>query len=119
MAISDLATRLQNKFRDVPNVALEDCTDWVTDAVALHGNDTDEQLVLLLAQAEGARNIALNVAHYFRYSDGDESVDKTMLSEQYIRIANEFQNAYNGYKASGQGGATSGATFKITKRADR
>jgi hypothetical protein len=115
---SSLVTRLQSKFKNVPNVTLEDCGDWITDAVSLHGNETDTTLVLLLAQAEGARNIALNVSHYFSYSDGDESIDKTMLADQYIRISNEFLNAYNSNKASGTG-SSSGATFTIIKRADR
>lgn len=119
MAISDLATRLQNKFKNVPNVTLTDCTDWVTDAVALHGNYTDEVLVLYLAQSEGARNIALNVAHYFKYNDGEESVDKTMLTEQYLRIANEFLVAYNTNKGKASDGATSGSKFTVIKRADR
>lgn len=119
MAISDLATRLQSKFKNVPNVTLADCTDWVTDAVAIHGNETDEVLVLYLAQAEGARNIALNVAHYFSYSDGDESVDKTMLADQYLRIANEFNTVYLTNKATLSSSGDSGSTFKIVKRADR
>jgi hypothetical protein len=113
---SDLVTRLQSKFRNVPNVTQEDCNDWVADAVTLHGNETDTVLVLTLAQAIGARSIALNVAHYFSYSDGDESVDKTMLADQYLRIATEFQTAYTNNKATVGG---NGATFTIVKRADR
>ena len=119
MAISDLATRLLSKFKSVPNVTLTDATDWVTDAVALHGNETDETLILLLAQSEGARNIALNTAHFFSYSDGDESVDKTMLTETYLRVSEEFYTAYTRNKATGASGASSGSAFKAPKRADR
>lgn len=118
MSISTLATRLQSKFKNVPNVLLTDCTDWVTDAVALHGNETDETLILLLAQSEGARNIALNTAHYFSYTDGDESVDKTMLTETYLRVSEDFYNAYARSKATGSSGS-SGSAFKAPKRADR
>lgn len=119
MAISDLATRLQSKFKSVPNVTITDCTDWVTDAVALHGNETDEVLLLLLAQSEGARNIALNTAHYFSYTDGDESVDKTMLTETYLRVSEDFYTAYARNKATGGSTGSSGAVFKAPKRADR
>lgn len=118
MAINDLATRLQSKFKNVPNITLADCTDWVTDAVALHGNETDEVLLLLLAQSEGARNIALNTAHFFSYTDGDESVDKTMLTETYLRVSNDFYTAYTRSKATGSSGS-SGSSFKAPKRADR
>lgn len=119
MAIVDLATRLQSKFKNVPNVTITDCTEWVTDAVALHGNETDEVLVLLLAQSEGARNIALNTAHYFSYTDGDESVDKTMLTETYLRVSEEFYTAYQRNKATGASGVSNGSAFKAPKRADR
>lgn len=117
MAVETLATRLLSKFKNVPNVTQADCTDWVTDAIALHGNSVDETLVLLLAQSEGARNIALNTAHYFSYTDGDESVDKTMLTETYLRVSEDFYTAYQRSKATS--GSNSGSAFKAPKRVDR
>lgn len=119
--INELALRLQNKFRNVPNVTLVDCTDWMLDAINLHGltvNDTlpahEVPVVILLGQSIGARNIALQTAHYFSYQDGDESVDKTMLAERYTALANEFYNAYITNKRGNKG-----AVFTIITRADR
>lgn len=116
-----LATRLHAKFKNVPNVTLTDCETWVNDAIVLHGFKVSEPLpqdqvplVIMLAQSLGARDIALQVAHYFSYTDGDESVDKTMLAEQYRTTANEFLIAYNNAKQT-----VNGVNFTIMKRADR
>lgn len=119
-SLSTLATSLQSKLKNVPNVTLEDCIDWVNTAVTLHGVDIgqftkrDEVLVLLLAQAEGARNIALNVSHYFSYQDGEEQVDKTKVADQYVKLANEFNRAY-----TVQSGTGNGASFFNATRVDR
>lgn len=112
--IDELAVRLLNRFSDVPNATVDKCTDWVTDAVELHGNSDDETLVLLLATGIGARQIALNTAHYFSYQDGNESVDKTMLTEMYLKVADEYFKAYHSQK-----NYTNGSNFVIAPRADR
>jgi hypothetical protein len=119
--ISDLSNRLLKKFKSVPNVTVEDAMDWVTEAAYQYGYESPESvpdketgLLLLLAQAEGARNIAVSVAHYFRYSDGEESVDKSMLSEQYRKLAKDLSEEYERKKA-----ALSGTSFKIARRVDR
>lgn len=117
MALNDLATRLFNKFKNVPNLTLADCTDWVQTAIALHGNETDDELILYLAQSEGARNIALNTAHYFKYTDGEESVDKTMVTSTYLKLSEEFYNAYQRGKTAK--GVNSGSVFRAPKRIDR
>lgn len=120
-SISTLATSLQSKMKNVPNITLEDCIDWVNTAVTLHGVDLavytkrDEVLALLLAQAEGARNVALNVSHYFSYQDGEDQVDKTKVADQYIKIANEFSRAYALQTSAGNGATT----FYISTRVDR
>lgn len=119
--LNDLATRLQYKFKDVPNVTIDDCLEWVQTALEIHGTtvdtlpDNEVYLIMLLGQAEGARNIALRVAHFFKYQDGDEQIDKTMLTQQYLRMANEFDQLYSQYKY----GIRGGSTFTIAKRADR
>jgi hypothetical protein len=119
--VSDLANRLLKKFKNVPNVTIEDATDWVTEAAYQHGYESPESvpdketgLLLLLAQAEGARNIAVSVAHYFKYTDSEETVDKSMVSEQYRKLAKDLSEEYERKKA-----ALNGATFKIARRADR
>ncbi len=119
--LNDLATRLQHKFKDVPNVTINDCIEWVQTALETHGTtvdtltDNEVYLIMVLGQAEGARNIALRVAHFFRYQDGDEQIDKTMLTQQYLRMAREYDQLYSQYKYGMRGGST----FTIAKRADR
>jgi hypothetical protein len=121
-----LVTRLTNKFSKVPNVTTDDIESWLDDAVLLHGVLTVEEVpesevgaVLLLAQSVGCRSIALSVAHYFSYVDGDEQVDKTMLVTQYIAMANEFQSAYATYNPSTVTVGGISTRWTTIERADR
>lgn len=124
---ADLTARLFAKFSKVPNVTEADALTWLNEATALHGYDTPDLVpnadigaLILLAQAEGCRSIALSVAHYFSYTDGDESVDKTMLVTQYRNMASDFENAYLKYKPSTSGaGGGAKATWSTITRVDR
>lgn len=118
--LTELSTRLLKRFKNVPNVTAEEATDWTEESMLIHGyNSTDyvpadrELLVLLYAQAEGAFQISLATAHYFNYTDGEESVDKTMVSEQYRKLAQDLREEYARNKAA----ATS--AFRALKRVDR
>jgi hypothetical protein len=118
--LTELSARLLKRFKNVPNVTIEDTTDWTEEAILAHGyNSTDdvpadrELLVLLYAQAEGAFQISLATAHYFQYTDGDESVNKATVSEQYRKLAQDLRGQYERNKA-----ATT-STFRFLKRADR
>lgn len=122
--LAEMSTTLLRRFKNVPNVELEDVTDWVTLAMAEHGFEPDDDvpleltsLVLLYAEADGAGAIALYTAHYFSYKDGEESVDKRGVSEQYRKVATELWKKYNSKRANS--GFASGTTFSIMKRADR
>lgn len=121
--IGSLATSLQTKMRSVPNVLLDDCVDWVTTATTLHGvdltkyTDLDEVLVLLLAQAEACRNVALNVSHYFKWQDGEDQVDKTKVADQYLKLSADFLKSYMRRVSEGTDG--NGSTFYNAVRADR
>ncbi|MGM0836039.1 MAG: hypothetical protein ACQEV7_07770 [Bacillota bacterium] len=116
-----LESRLLSKFKNVPNVALEDAVAWLAEAAFQYGYESpdlvpakESALLLLLAQAEGARNIAMSVAHYFKYQDAEESVDKTMLAEQYRKLANDLRAEYKRNKAE-----LSGSAFRAMRRIDR
>lgn len=105
----------------MPNVSADDAYDWTEESFLIHGySSTDdvpaekETLILLRAQAEGAFQISLASAHYFNYTDGDESVDKTMVSEQYRKIAQDIRNQYDDEKRR-----NNGAKSGFMKRADR
>jgi len=116
-----LAERLARRFKGVPNFVLTDAQELVVDALQTQGLDpsadipADKQnIVLLCAQAEGALQIALSTAHYFSYRDGEESVDKSKVSEQYRKLAQDLRAEYEREKAS-----AGGTGFRIAKRIDR
>lgn len=121
--LSELNTRLLAKFKHVPNVTSEDVDGWVVEATYQYGYTPDTVatipkqetgLLLLLAQAEGCRQIAVAVAHYFKYADGDESVDKTTVSEQYRKMAQEISEEYERRRKQ-----TGKSSFIAPRRIDR
>src|SRR5699024_9440662 len=73
-----------------------------------------ESLILLYAQKEGAWQIAFSVAHYFKFVDGEESVDKLMVADHYRRLEQDLQDDYESEK-----GKLFGNNFRIMKRIDR
>jgi|SRR5690625_1815586 len=122
MATKDeLAERLARRFKGVPNFDKEDAEELVEESMHIHGfkpsanvPTKDEMLVILYAQAEGAWQIAFSVAHYFRFSDGEEEVDKSMVSENYRKLARELQADYER-----EMGKLLGNNFRIMSRIDR
>lgn len=119
---ADIVARLMARFRNVPSVDTADATEWVETAVMVLGKDEpftqkESLAVLYYAVAEGARNIALRVAHYFNFSDGDESVDKKGLSDYYLKMASEYERLYERQK--GELIADTKSRVVFAKRADR
>jgi hypothetical protein len=121
----DLAERLLTRFRDVPKVTLVDAEDWMVAAMEEHGLRLDrdvppnmERLLLLYAEADGAQNISLRTAFYFEYRDGEESVDKRNVSEQYRKIATELWKKYREKKIE-VGFGIAGTRFGVAPRIDR
>lgn len=121
----DLAGRLMKRFRDVPKVTLEDAEDWMEAAMEEHGLRLDrdvpprmERLLLLYAEADGAQNISLRTAYYFEYRDGEESVDKRNVSEQYRKISTELWKKYR-EKRLEVGYGVAGSRFGVAPRIDR
>lgn len=121
--LTELSARLLTKFRNVPNVSVTDTDAWISEAAYQYGYtpstvnqiaDNETSVLLTLAQAEGARAIAFATAHYFTYTDGEETVDKSMISEQYRKLAEDLFEDYKRQKAG-----LNGSTFFIAKRADR
>lgn len=122
--LEELSTKLLRRFKNVPNVGIEDVTDWVTLSMAEHGFEVEDDvpielvtLILLYAEADGAGVISLYTANYFSYKDGEESVDKRGVSEQYRKVATELWKKYNAKRANS--GFSGGTAFSIMKRADR
>lgn len=100
--LTELAERLLRRFKGVPNYDIIDATEAVEDAMQVLGYKTNDSVpnekataVLLLAQSESAFQIAFSVAHYFKFTDGEESVDKSMIAENYRKLAQDLRNQYN------------------------
>ena len=121
----ELAERLLIRFRGVPKVSLEDATYWMEVAMQEHDLRLDrevpprmERLVMLYAEADGAQNISLRTAYYFEYKDGEESVDKRNVSEQYRKVATELWKKYREKKIE-VGFGSNGVRFGVAPRIDR
>lgn len=121
MTAQELADILYKRFKGVPGFTEEEAEELVNDAMRVHGyapsdsvKQDDENLVLLYAQYNGAWQIALSVAHYFKFGDGEEQVDKSMITDNYRRLAKDLQNDYETEK-----GKLFGNNFRIMKRIDR
>lgn len=124
----ELTTRLKTRFRNVPGVEDADIDAWLTEALYTYGYspltaadipDSETPLVLLLAQIQGVRAIAISVAHYFKYTDAEETVDKTMVSEQYRKLAADLTAQYNAEREIVEGIRKKTSTFRVARRLDR
>jgi hypothetical protein len=119
----DLTKRVLARFDGVPKVTALEAEAWAQTAIERHGYaeadeiPTDEiYLVLILAQAEGARQIALRTAHYFNYQDGDERVDQAEVSATYLRLSNTL---FTDYQAEAVKSGKRASKFRTAKRLDR
>lgn len=110
----ELIERLLRRFKGVPNFNEEDAIDLVDEALSIHEDDASADLALLYAQYQGAWQIAMSVAHYFKFSDGEESVDKSMLADNYRKLAQDFELKYESEK-----GKQHGNNFHVMPRPDR
>lgn len=122
--LAELKQRLLGRFKDVPEVSDEDVTEWLTTALNDNGFTSSSDvpadkvsLVLLNAQAEGASAIALSTAHYFSFTDKDQTVDKSGISEQYRTLADELWTRYRSKKTESTAGK--GSAFRVMRRLDR
>lgn len=121
----ELIEAIEQRYTDVPNVTDTDVELWVVTALAEHGltkNDVISSevaaLVMLHAEADGASQIAFKTAHYFKFSDKDESVDKSMISQNYREAADALWARYRRKRAEGVGGI-GGSVMHFMRRIDR
>lgn len=113
-----LVDRLIKRFKGVPGVTSDDCTDWITEAEAESGLNEEEaantdNALLYLAYAIGCVVIATDAARYFKYTDAEESVDKTMVAAQYLKLAEWARGQY-----ADQLRGSTGASARYPARAD-
>lgn len=121
----ELTNLLYKRFARVPNVTTDDCAIWVDASVMYEGYATAADipqerigLVMILAQAEGATDIAMSTAHFFTYTDGDEQVDKSKIAAEYRLQAAALREKYDEERKRLDAPKRS-ARFKSMKRLDR
>lgn len=106
--MATLQERVARKFNKVPGVTSEDVAGWLTDAheesELVEGDErhTDTALVYL-AYALGCKDIAADAARFFSFSDKDESVDKTNIFDNYMRLSSDAYRSYRKHKNGGGG----------------
>ncbi len=121
MSAQELAEKLYRMFKGVPGFTEDEALELIDDAMRTHGYaPTDSvpsdriRLILLYAQIQGVWQVAMSVAHYFKFSDGEESVDKSMLADNYRKLAKDLQTEYDI-----ENGKLFGNNFRIMPRIDR
>lgn len=95
--------RLTQRLSKVPGVTPTDIATWVAEASAeFEGQDTDNETALLyLALYLAYETIASDAARFFTYKDGEESVDKTRIFDNYMKLAKSARRNYSRYLRGG------------------
>lgn len=121
----ELVEMLLKRFNDVPNVDESDVESWLEASIMEHGIRMGQRippelipLIMLYAEAEGASRVAMKTAHYFEFTDKDESIDKSMISDNYRKIAEGLWSRYRLKKDEGVEGF-GGPVMKFMRRVDR
>lgn len=121
MTAQEITDRVARAFKGVPNFTSNDAEMLVIDAMTEYGYAPSDsvpndkaKLIILTAQINGAYQIAFSVAHYFRFTDGEESVDKSMISENYRELARDLKDILDEESAKMYAN-----NFKIAPRIDR
>lgn len=101
--MENVGERLSNRLRKVPGVLPADISEWVTEAKAeFAGQDeTNETALFYLALHIAYETIASDSARFFKYTDGEEAVDKSMIFENYMKLANSARRNYSRYLRGG------------------
>ena len=124
--LTQMTERLMKRFNAVTaQPALQAAAiDVMADTFGALGYDafadvppTDINRLLAYGSAELALQIALDAARFFKYTDGEESVDKTMVSKEYRAFASIFKADYLAEEPKLIAG--DGSAFRVMKRLDR
>lgn len=110
----ELIKIIKNRFSGVPMFGDDDAESLIDDAIYLHSEDSSTELLLLYAQYQGAWKIAIGTAYYFKFSDGEESIDRTATADNYRKLASDFKKLYDKESPKGKSG-----NFRVMSRLDR
>lgn len=96
--LATMIERLARRFNAVTALPADAAELTMIDTFESFGYKTDADVpvtdinrLLAFASAELATQVAINAASYFKYTDGEESVDKSMVSKQYRELAAQFR----------------------------
>lgn len=97
MSVSD---RLKNRLKNVPGVTDADIDAFVTDAEQESGLSKEEKpdAIFYLALSFAYEFAATNAANFFSYQDGEETVNKSMIFDNYMKLAIDARNKYQKYR---------------------
>ncbi len=95
-----VAERLKNRLKNVPGVTDPDIEAWVSEAEQESGMTEDENAdaIFYLALSIAYEYVATNAANFFSYQDGEESVDKTKVFDNYMQLAANARTNYRKYR---------------------
>ncbi|EJQ06632.1 hypothetical protein ABHP49_004784 [Bacillus cereus] len=109
-----VSERLQSRLSKVPGVTSTGIDAWLAEAL-VESDFTEEDnanAVFYLALTFAYEAIAADSARFFKYTDGEEAVDKSMIFANYQRLAADARKQYRKYRRG------KGASQSFAKRAD-
>lgn len=99
--LATMTQRLTRRFIAVTALPADAASETMGDTFETFGYQFDADVppsdinkLLSFASAELATLVAINSASYFKYTDGEESVDKSMISKEYRELAKSFRDEY-------------------------
>ncbi|MED2185732.1 hypothetical protein [Bacillus wiedmannii] len=111
-----VSERLESRLAKVPKVTPEDIENWLAEAEAESESELTEEVnanaVFYLALSFAYESIAADAARYFSYTDGEESVDKSMIFANYKKLSADALKKYRKYRRG------KGTHQTFAKRAD-
>lgn len=121
----DIVELMKVRFKSIPNIDEDDINMWLETSFSIHGVNIKgtvspemASLIMLHAEADGVTQVALRTSHYFKFTDKDEEVDKSMISENYRKAAEDLWKRYKSMKDEGVDGY-GGAVMHYMRRLDR
>lgn len=122
---SELIEMITQRFKTIPNVDEDDINLWLETSYGVHGVSIREtvspdmaSLIMLHAEADGVSQVALRTAYYFKFTDKDEEVDKSKVSDNYRAAADVLWKRYAQKKDEGVEGF-GGSSIHYMRRIDR
>ncbi|MEH7457728.1 hypothetical protein V7183_10945 [Bacillus sp. JJ1127] len=109
-----VSERLKSRLSKVPGVTTDDIDGWLAEAET-ESELTEEEnpnAVFYLALSFAYEAIAANAARFFKYTDGEEAVDKSMIFANYQKLALDNRKKYRKYRRG------KGTHQTFAKRAD-